>query len=93
MAKRKKRSDDFEDLQAKGIGCLVVGLVLLFVPVARAAKATSKCGFQRGVLATDLHKLWDQIGRANNASSPVLGMPQLSKVQDADMAKHTLTGI
>lgn len=33
MAKRKKRSDNFEDLQAKGIGCLVVGLVLSFVPV------------------------------------------------------------
>ena len=37
MAKRKKRSDDFEDLQAKGIGCLVVGLVLLFVPVLGGA--------------------------------------------------------
>ena len=33
MAKRKRRSGDFEDLQAKGIGCLVGGLVLLFVPV------------------------------------------------------------
>ena len=37
MAKRKKRSDDFEDLQAKGVGCLVVGLVLLFVPVLGGA--------------------------------------------------------
>ena len=37
MAKRKKRSDDFEDLQAKGIGCLVVGLVLLFLPVLGGA--------------------------------------------------------
>ena len=37
MTKRKKRSGDFEDLQAKGIGCLVVGLVLLFVPVLGGA--------------------------------------------------------
>ena len=37
MAKRKKRSGDFEDLQAKGIGRLVVGLVLLFVPVLGGA--------------------------------------------------------
>ena len=37
MAKRKKRSGDFEDLKAKGIGCLVVGLVLLFTPVLGGA--------------------------------------------------------
>lgn len=37
MAKRKKRSGDFEDLQAKGIGCLVGGVVLLFVPVLGGA--------------------------------------------------------
>ena len=37
MAKRKKRSGDFEDLKAKGIGCLVVGLVLLFMPVLGGA--------------------------------------------------------
>ena len=37
MAKREKRSGDFEDLQAKGIGCLVSGLVLLFVPVLGGA--------------------------------------------------------
>ena len=43
--------------------------------------------------ATDMRKLWDQIGKANNASSPVLGMLQLPKVQDADMAKPTLIGI
>lgn len=37
MAKRKKRSGDFEDLQVKGIGCLIVGLVLLFIPVLGGA--------------------------------------------------------
>ena len=37
MAKRKKRSGDFEDLQAKGVGCVVVGVVLLFGPVLGVA--------------------------------------------------------
>ena len=37
MAKRKKRSGDFEDLQVKGIGCLIVDLVLLFIPVLGGA--------------------------------------------------------
>ena len=36
-AKRKKRAGDFDDLQAKGVGCLVLGLVLLFVPVLGGA--------------------------------------------------------
>lgn len=37
MARRKKRSGDFEDLQTKGIGCLVGGVVLLFLPVLGGA--------------------------------------------------------
>ena len=37
MAKRKKRFGDFEDLQAKVNGRLVVGLVSLFVPVLGSA--------------------------------------------------------
>ena len=82
MAKRKKQSGDFEDLQAKGIGCLVVGLVLLFVPVlGDALRPLAWILILLGAAVIALKTLIASVRKQQDGTNPSTEARQVSQVQ------------